>query len=343
MQVKAHDKTPAQGDRYEPLTGRRVSRLEGRRYTALAQRHWNPRVGLPFVAVMVLGEITAIPGQPDITEFAISVVLTLVAIAAGYYWSGRNSRFTFVPPTIYVASIGFLALADGGITSGLASLILVPIVWAALYAGPWSASTVVAAAVAMQFFVSLNSNQSVGIDIRRLVIWSGMGAIVVIVIRELRNNLARLATTDALTGLANLRELRDVVSHRGRARFAFLSIDIDNLKQTNDEFGHDVGDRLITAVAGALRDSSRRGEVIARTGGDEFVIFLLEASISEAMAAARRILETVTAIELPQLRPRVSVGVAAGESDADPESVLRRADAAMYRAKRNGGASVESN
>ena len=162
--------------------------------------------------------------------------------------------------------------------------------------------------------------------------------------KRLEAELVRLAFHDPLTGLANRALLNDRVAHalaraeRSPGLVAMLLLDLDDFKRINDAHGHEVGDRLLVAVARRLRETLRSGATIARLGGDEFAI-LIEGLADEAsaVAIAQRL---VTAFEPPfkleglQLGARVSVGVAADITrQRSPAWLLRAADLAMYEAK----------
>jgi diguanylate cyclase (GGDEF)-like protein len=148
----------------------------------------------------------------------------------------------------------------------------------------------------------------------------------------------REAATDPLTGLANRRGFEaEVALLRGRRPFAVLALDVDRLKSVNDSFGHAMGDSLLVGIAQASTRVMRRGDLIARTGGDEFAAFLLDAGEEGATRAAQRILEALKLTTTNGVVPAVSIGAACGSPDADLMEVLKEADAAMYVAKRQGG------
>lgn len=156
-----------------------------------------------------------------------------------------------------------------------------------------------------------------------------------------------LALFDPLTGLANRRRLRAeagrMLHHVDRIGppIACLVIDLDGFKKVNDLLGHEAGDTLLQAVADRLRHCTRAGDELARTGGDEFAaLVVLDGSIDEAERIAHRI---VTALARPfqvggtSARIGASVGIALAPQDAtQPDQLLARADAAMYRAKAGG-------
>jgi diguanylate cyclase (GGDEF)-like protein len=149
------------------------------------------------------------------------------------------------------------------------------------------------------------------------------------------------AITDHLTGLANRRGLALAINERPlRHAFAVLVMDLDNLKAVNDTYGHDVGDELIVAVADAAARSLRGGDVLARTGGDEFAIYLADAGGGAARRVAYRVMDAINKVVVHGTTPSLSVGLAWGEPGMDAEEVSRNADAAMYKAKAHGGSQV---
>jgi diguanylate cyclase (GGDEF)-like protein/PAS domain S-box-containing protein len=164
--------------------------------------------------------------------------------------------------------------------------------------------------------------------------------------KTLEEQLRQLAFHDSLTLLANRSLFRDRLQHsltlaqRARAQVAVMFVDLDNFKSVNDSLGHDVGDRLLQAVAQRLVKSTRFSDTVARLGGDEFAILL------EGVATNAEIARLATALigELDQpyrlggteLRVSASIGVAFSSSEASAEALLGKADIAMYHAKAAG-------
>ena len=150
------------------------------------------------------------------------------------------------------------------------------------------------------------------------------------------------ALTDPLTGLLNRRGLVRAVSERRQVRsVAVLSVDVDGLKRVNDTKGHAAGDTLILTVAGALAELVRSDDVAARVGGDEFLACLFDVGAPEARVVATRLVEGLSTSAAFTLAARVSVGVALGGATEELATVVPRADAAMYVAKRRGGSGIE--
>jgi diguanylate cyclase (GGDEF)-like protein/PAS domain S-box-containing protein len=148
--------------------------------------------------------------------------------------------------------------------------------------------------------------------------------------------LALVAATDPLTGLRNRRDFERRLTSLPETRFAILAVDVDNLKEVNDEYGHEGGDVVLQGVSRTLAALLRGSDVVARVGGDEFAVLLTDVDSSEAHLAAERMRVAVQNISLPYGQARISVGWAAGESGTDPHQIWRRADADLYAAKRNG-------
>ena len=153
------------------------------------------------------------------------------------------------------------------------------------------------------------------------------------------------ASTDALTGLPNRRyfdEFSALLAGRRRSDDAvgILMIDIDHFKRINDRFGHDAGDAVLRAVAGAIAGAVREGDVPARFGGEEFVILLRDPSRDVALEVAERVRAAVAALDLRAIGPSeqtVSVGVAVQDVPGEAiDDLLAAADRALYRAKRAG-------
>lgn len=114
-------------------------------------------------------------------------------------------------------------------------------------------------------------------------------------------------------------------------------MDVDNLKLINDGYGHAAGDSLLIAIARTLASVARKGDTLARIGGDEFVLLMPDAAGDTPIAVARRMREAVSGLNLVTGPAGISVGWATGEAGADPYLVLQRADAVLYSAKGRDG------
>jgi len=155
------------------------------------------------------------------------------------------------------------------------------------------------------------------------------------------------AETDPLTGLSNMRAFNQAIarqeglSRRTASPFSVLMIDIDNLKVINDQHGHDIGNKAIRVVAEAISNSVRATDIVARYGGDEFIVMLPKASESAARAAGERIMRQVTNAVIDTHGQPVAISVSMGLATYpvmadEAESLLRNADKALYASKRAG-------
>jgi len=163
-----------------------------------------------------------------------------------------------------------------------------------------------------------------------------------------RDHLARLVSTDALTNLYSRRwwfELAATEFSRGRRydrAFSVMVIDLDYFKQVNDTFGHDAGDKLLRAFADMLQVECRQSDILGRLGGEEFAILVPETPAGAAENIAERIRDAchdvkVTTPNGEEVTCSCSIGLSQVQTDDDDiDDVLRRADAALYNAKRSG-------
>jgi diguanylate cyclase (GGDEF)-like protein len=164
---------------------------------------------------------------------------------------------------------------------------------------------------------------------------------------ELYREMERRAKTDALTELPNRRAVEEALAReidrarRYGMRLSVVMIDVDELKTINDRFGHEAGDAVLTAFADAMTDAVRSVDVPGRWGGDEFLLVLPATGADQAEQLARRLFDSVrrhpvTTGSLVEYVTRLSIGVAELGPEEDLGQLIRRADEAMYEAKRAG-------
>lgn len=169
--------------------------------------------------------------------------------------------------------------------------------------------------------------------------------------------LRTLSHVDALTTLANRRHFDEVLETewnralREKSRLSVLFVDVDYFKQFNDRYGHERGDNALRSVALALKQSVKRpADLVARYGGEEFALVLPDTDAAGALAIAHRVLTSVEALQIFNEASEhkvvsVSIGTATTGGDREhssPTALLTAADAALYRAKRNGRNRIES-
>jgi diguanylate cyclase (GGDEF)-like protein len=165
--------------------------------------------------------------------------------------------------------------------------------------------------------------------------------------RRAREDALRLSRFDSLTNLYSRAYFMSELEHEilramrtGRS-FAVSMIDLDGLKAANDRFGHEWGDHLLTAVADVLRAAIRVTDAVARYGGDEFVLMLPETDLAGAVQVAEKVRFDISRVALPHngamVRTSASIGVVTFPEDGRTSTeLMRRADLAMYEAKRRG-------
>jgi diguanylate cyclase (GGDEF)-like protein/PAS domain S-box-containing protein len=165
--------------------------------------------------------------------------------------------------------------------------------------------------------------------------------------KNAEDKLAHLAQFDPVTGLPNRYLLRDRLgqaltqAQRNHWLGGVLFVDLDRFKAVNDTYGHGVGDKLLTQVAARLKDCVRGGDTVARLSGDEFAVVLSNlAKADDAGLVAQKIVEALAApfnLDGHQTYISASVGIALHPADgAEPDTLLKNADTAMYRAKEQG-------
>ncbi len=172
--------------------------------------------------------------------------------------------------------------------------------------------------------------------------------------KRLEDDLTRLATTDVLTGAHNRHsffvrgEAELARARRHRRSLSAMMFDIDLFKQVNDRWGHAVGDEVLAVIGRACRAALRTEDLFGRIGGEEFAVLLPEVAIAAAAAAAERLRERLAGLRVRGNGDKVSVTVSIGvtefsSGDRGLDDLLKRADDALYTAKRSGRNRVECN
>ncbi|HUC40490.1 MAG TPA: GGDEF domain-containing protein [Gemmatimonadales bacterium] len=162
-------------------------------------------------------------------------------------------------------------------------------------------------------------------------------------LRRSQAALARLVTQDQLTNVMNARAFADRLgqeldrNRRYPRPLALMYMDLDNFKVINDTHGHQTGDAVLRLVADAMRSSVRQADVVGRLGGDEFAVLMPETDSALADAAAKRLIVGLRNVFKGTPNVTASIGVVScTATDASTDDLLRRADQAMYDAKKSG-------
>lgn len=163
---------------------------------------------------------------------------------------------------------------------------------------------------------------------------------------KLFEKIQRQATTDGLTGLVNHRTFYEILekelwrSRRYGGRISLIMVDVDNLKNINDAYGHRAGDKAIREISRRIKECIRQIDTAARYGGDEFAVILLNTSLEDAIIVAQRMVDAVansqTTWQKEQIPLSISVGLGQYDAETTPEDITSRSDQALYLAKQAG-------
>jgi diguanylate cyclase (GGDEF)-like protein len=186
-------------------------------------------------------------------------------------------------------------------------------------------------------------------DDTRLIAAAGKIVRIALEHEAIQREMMRQARTDPLTGLLNRRAFREeVLRHTDRADreglpSTLMFVDLDHFKAVNDRLGHEAGDQVLLRTATVLRDTVRPADLVARLGGDEFALWLggadhmTAAERAEALrTAVPNALDEITGGVTPRITLSIGIATRAVRADEDIDGLIRRADEAMYEAKRNG-------
>lgn len=159
---------------------------------------------------------------------------------------------------------------------------------------------------------------------------------------ELNTQLKELASTDPLTGLKNRRCLQEEileyieVSKKDQSPFSLLLIDVDFFKRINDTLGHPIGDAVLQELSKKLLRETREQDLVARMGGEEFMIVLPNTNKEHALVIAERIRLNIDMDSWKHARITISIGITTYESDDSLSKLFSKADEALYQSKKSG-------
>jgi len=162
-------------------------------------------------------------------------------------------------------------------------------------------------------------------------------------IHSTNEQLLKMATTDQLTGLCNRYKINEILSNeknrnsRFGTYFSIILIDIDDFKMVNDNYGHLVGDSVLVEFAKILSSDSRVTDIVGRWGGEEFIIILPQTKKLDAAIVAENLKEKISSHSFSTAEKQsASFGIAECTSDEDIKSIIKKADNALYEAKKTG-------
>jgi diguanylate cyclase (GGDEF)-like protein len=323
-----------------------------------------PFAGAAFAA-FALVPIGA-PVAWDLYSVALAATFAIVALVVAVPWQRLPQRAQLVLPLIFLGVAALLRHAAGGSQAGVGMLPLLPVFWVALHGTRRQLAVIVLASGAVLagpvVVIGGDAYPPQGLRFAAIfvVIAGAVGATAQGLVFRLRNQqqalvareaalqdaalereklvaeLGRLAHTDPLTGLGNRRawdgwlDAGVFLAEREQKPLAVAMLDLDHFKLYNDRHGHDAGDRLLAAAAAAWLAELRPGDQLARLGGEEFAVLLLDCPAECAVSVVERLRRATPAGQT------CSAGVAAWDGTEAASGLLGRADVALYEAKRSG-------
>ena len=345
------DKTAASG-RVPPLSIEQEE-LRGISRT-VAEIHW-------LLLILVL--LYVIFGNAD--KFAEAAVLSASFFFAAFVMFfryanvyKRESRWKVALETwAMIGYITWVCFYTGGLASPLLNTYLLPVITSALTLGKFTTLVEVGLIAACQVYLGGTFSAEKLLSLAFLGSFAAQIAPVILVAyivtmfsADIRFGLSKaklLAETDELTGLLNMRGFSIAANRlfgqalRYNRAASVLMIDSDNLKMVNDTYGHEAGNRLLRMITRLVQAELRYTDVLARYGGDEFIVLLPETPVKGAAEVAGRIRDAIAGAPLElggaQVKCTVSIGIAGHPADGNTlDAVAARADRAMYQAKQAG-------
>jgi diguanylate cyclase (GGDEF)-like protein len=255
---------------------------------------------------------------------------------------------------VMLAFLTAVLVFSGGVRSPLINLYLLPVVTAALALGKRAAALVVALVCVCYALIGVLTEGLQGLNGQFGIAAVGVLAPFVLVafsttllvdnINTAKSRIRALSERDELTSLYNMRafarlaEAEHDAARRGDRNYSVLMVDIEHLKAVNDTYGHEAGSRAVSLVAEALRRLTRSSDIVARYGGDEFIVLLSDVDKDLAEEVAQRIrnvvFSTTLEVDVKMVRIKVNVGAASyPESGNNLQAVMAAADRAMYKDK----------
>lgn len=319
---------------------------------------WLGYTGLAPLQAMAWWSVVAVGG--------LTVMAALVRCGWSARWRDPSMTFQQILWAITCSAVAYVLAAEArGIVPGLLAVTMLfaalnlrakQIVAVSLYAlGAFS--------LAVLFIIQLDNSTEPALEIAyALVLVLMLTGCMLLSLRlyQLRGRLRKqrqelaaaleenreLASRDALTGLINRRHMRELLELeqrrcvRGVRTMLLAQMDIDHFKSINDTYGHGVGDMALKTFAQTVRDNIRNSDVLARWGGEEFVLLLSDTDVAGAMLTLQRVRAAVEGTTMPDAPPglqmTVSIGLAEHMAGEMLEVTLDRADKALYSAKRAG-------
>lgn len=343
-----------------------MAKLKGLHYTTTGELevgNFNRTLAeIEWLLLVLILVYLFVPGSIDTDPFAIVAACgaysAFVLLFRYLNLLTQSARWKLIVETwVMVALIAFVTYHSGGMDSPLLTLYLLVIIFSALTLGKVTTISAVAVITAWYMFmveremgVALYSYEVFGTIMIRFAPFLLVAYVTSLLAADMihtREIMRQLSETDELTGALNMRafaarlQQNIEVCERSGGGFVVMMIDADNLKQINDDHGHEVGNKLIKSVMGGIQNGLRNSDTVARYGGDEFVALLDGATEDAARAAGERVRASIenTAFDVDGSRigTTVSIGFSVFPDMAKTaEKLLKQADAALYEGKQAG-------
>jgi diguanylate cyclase (GGDEF)-like protein len=291
--------------------------------------------------------VVPLPGEPyDVPMFllAAGVFALVAALIVWVPWHRLPQDLSLLLALAYLVGVGILREAVGGTFGGVGALGMLPVVWMALYGTRAQLAVVIAAMSAMwigPLLVAAGPSHPVS-GWRAAIVFIAMSTMVGMTVQRLVQDVrehaavaGRLARTDALTALPNRRAWDDALPTRLAAAtivrpLCVALLDLDGFKALNDRLGHHAGDRALKDAAAGWTAELRPGDLLARIGGDEFAVLLVDCDLASATSVVER-LRAATPAPLT-----CSAGLVEHHGGGGGDEVMGRADRLLYQAKQRG-------
>jgi diguanylate cyclase (GGDEF)-like protein len=282
--------------------------------------------------------------RPDAAGLYGIAVIAFVLGAASIIWARRALPWTVHVVFVSGTALICLGIVFAGVATGAYSVLFV---WLVITAASFFSPRAIAAHV---LWILLGSAAALALvdtspGVSPLTRWA-FGSLLLVIAASVMTRVAagrraieelkHLANHDPLTGLANRRRLDDELARelaraaRNELALCVLALDIDGFKAYNDRHGHIAGDRLLKRSASVWVEALRSVDMVARIGGDEFVVLLPDCALADARRVAERLCEGIP------FGPSCSAGAALWDGRESAEALLDRADREMYQAKKSG-------
>lgn len=272
--------------------------------------HWGLLL-TPVLLCFLVGLVTGFP-RDNLSRAGVFHAAAVLSLACSAHEMLRNHRLEALPSSRLLAAL--LALSGGVYTLRLVFILN---------------GTAGSAGFSLAFFVQMFCH-------------FGIALMVATISKERAEvRLAQLADTDPLTGVGNRRWLGTRLPKQLRGHSAVLQLDLDRFKRINDQYGHAAGDAVLVAFASCLKAQLRESDLLARTGGEEFLVYTPNVTEAVARSIAERLRASVEQLQIVEdgtpLPVSTSIGVAwVPDGSAPAEACLARADEMLYEAKRDG-------